>query len=124
MPKNGVPRSRTPRSSSTSWVAALGSPGPFEKNTPSGAYASMSAIVEAAGTTCTRTPRWARRWGVIDLMPRSTATTVATGSPSGVVPSKGSTTYAVSVLTSRARSAPAIAGAAFTSATRSSTVRG
>lgn len=37
--EQGVPRSRTPRISSTGCSAVAGSPGPLEKNTPSGAVA-------------------------------------------------------------------------------------
>ena len=46
--------------------------------------ASMSANVALDGRTCTRTPRSASRCGVMALMPRSTAATVATGVSSGV----------------------------------------
>jgi len=66
----------------------------------------MSARVEDCGTTCTRAPRSASCCGVRDLMPRSTATTVATTA----VPSGGSTVYTSLVVTSRARSAPAMNG--------------
>lgn len=61
---------------------AAGSPGPFEKNTPSGATARISAAVLDAGSTCTSQPRSAIRCGVIALMPRSTAATVNRLAPS------------------------------------------
>lgn len=48
-------------------------------------------MVDHEGTTCTRIPRSDRRWGVIDLMPRSTATTVLRGSRPAKSP-EGSTT--------------------------------
>ena len=56
--------------------AVAGSPGPLEKNTPSGATARTSSIVAVAGSTCTSMPRSAIIRGVIALMPRSTAATV------------------------------------------------
>ncbi len=77
MPKNGTFAARTARSVSTACVADDGSPGPFEKKTPSGFIARISSAVMDDGTTLTLTPRRASNSGVIDLMPRSTATTWA-----------------------------------------------
>ena len=57
----------------------------------------MSAKVAVAGSTWVSIPRSAIRYGVIDLMPRSSATTVSCFSP------RASTTYASAVLTSSAR---------------------
>ena len=62
-------------------LGGSGSPGPLEKNTPSGCRATISSKVAVAGTTWTSMPRSAIRCGVIDLMPRSTATTRKRGSP-------------------------------------------
>ena len=53
-----------------------GSPGPLEKNTPSGLTAYTSSTVAVAGSTCTSMPRSAIRCGVMPLMPRSMAATV------------------------------------------------
>ena len=66
---------------STAASAVAGSPGPLEKNTPSGASARISSAVAVAGTTWTSMPRSAIWCGVIDLMPRSTAATVKRRSP-------------------------------------------
>ncbi len=55
-------------------------------------------------------PRSAIRTGVIVLMPRSSASTVATWAPSA------GTTYSSAVVTSAVRSAPAIGGLASTAA--------
>lgn len=50
-------------------VTAAGSPGPFERNTPSGASASTSAAGVLAGTTVTRRPRSAGSRRMLRLMP-------------------------------------------------------
>ncbi len=107
-----MPALRTDLSTSTGPSAAAGSPGPLEKKTPSGWRAEISAKVAVDGTTCTSMPRSAIRTGVIDLMPRSTATTRNDASPSG------RTTYRSLVETSSARWAPLIAGCALTRSSR------
>jgi hypothetical protein len=115
IPKNGTRRSRTSRNSETGPVEAAGSPGPLEKKTPSAPVASTSSRVADAGSTCTSTPRSAIRRGVIALMPRSTAATVKRRAPTA------GTTYGSGVVTSPARSAPVIGGAARTTSTNSAT---
>ena len=105
MPKYGTPASSTDRSSRTASSVAPGSPGPLEKNTPSGCRASTWAQLLVAGTTCTSMPRSAIRYGVIVLIPRSTATTRNRASPCAL------TTYGFGVVTSSARCAPDISGA-------------
>src|SRR5579871_1181353 len=75
MPKIGTPASSTPRIAATAYPAAAGSPGPLEKNTPSGLTARISLAEEVAGSTRTSMPRCAMLRGVADLMPRSTAAT-------------------------------------------------
>src|SRR5262249_40143936 len=75
MPNTGTPAESTPRIAATAYPAAAGSPGPLEKNTPSGAVARISAAVAVAGSTCTRQPRAAIAAGVAALMPRATAAT-------------------------------------------------
>ena len=76
-----MPSRSTSRSRSAWRSAVLGSPGPLEKNTPSGAIARISSMVVVAGSTCTSMPRCAIIVGVIALMPRSTAATVKRLSP-------------------------------------------
>ena len=69
---------------STAYPAAAGSPGPLEKNAPSGLSARISAAVAVAGSTRTSQPRRAMARGVAALMPRSTAATrYLTGVPAG-----------------------------------------
>ena len=105
MPKNGIPASSTWRSSATSDSAVAGSPGPLEKNTPSGSRAATSSNVAHCGSTCTSMPCSAISCGVIALIPRSIAATRNRFSPTA------STTYGSVVETSPARAAPAIEGA-------------
>ena len=67
MPKIGT----APTSSAmldTAPTTALGSPGPFERNTPSGLLATMSAAGVVEGTTSTdpSVAKWRR---IVDLMP-------------------------------------------------------
>jgi hypothetical protein len=84
MPKNGTRAASTSRSSSTSCSALAGSPGPFEKKTPSGPESPTSwtwAKVAVEGRTCTSIPCCAIRAGVMALIPRSTAATVKRRSP-------------------------------------------
>src|SRR5665647_3261266 len=59
----------------------------------------------------------------MDLIPRSTATTVATGSVPLAGPRRGWTVYGSATVTSRARSAPLITGAAVTTSSRSCSTR-
>ena len=61
------PASSTPACSATASSAVAGSPGPLEKNTPSGSSASTSSAVAVAGSTCTSMPRSAMRCGVMRL---------------------------------------------------------
>ena len=51
-----APRRAARRSRRSRTATAAGSPGPFERNTPSGSRASTSAAVVDAGTTSTRQP--------------------------------------------------------------------
>ncbi|CAM5645113.1 hypothetical protein SAURM35S_09761 [Streptomyces aurantiogriseus] len=94
MPNKGVLRSSTSVISATGPSAVAGSPGPLEKNTPSGFTAYTSSAVAVAGRTCTSMPRSAMRCGVMPLMPRSIAATVNRFSPTA------GTTYASWVATS------------------------
>ncbi len=57
-------------------MVAAGSPGPLEKNSPSGLTARTSSRVAVAGSTCTSMPRSLIIRGVLALMPRSMAATV------------------------------------------------
>ena len=82
MPKYGIFSSSTERSSATWLSAVAGSPGPLDMKKPSGLTAWTSARVAVAGSTCTRTPRSAKRIGVMRLMPRSMAAMLNRGSPS------------------------------------------
>ena len=77
------PASSTWRSSATSASAVAGSPGPFEKNTPSGRAPPRRQVVEGGrrGSTCTSIPCSAISCGVIALIPRSIAATVNRVSP-------------------------------------------
>src|SRR5262249_56174785 len=102
MPKTGTAAASTPRTASTAYPAAAGSPGPLEKNTPSGPVARISSAVLVAGTTRTRQPRCAIDRGVAALMPRSTAVTrYRTQAPRG-----GVTLYGSPGATPAARAAP------------------
>ena len=57
MPNIGLPVSISSRSTGTAYSpVAAGSPGPFDRNTPSGLWRMMSSIVAVAGTTVTRQP--------------------------------------------------------------------
>ena len=64
------------RTVATTESIVAGSPGPFDKNTPSGFKADISAAVVSNGTTVTSTPRSANDLGVAALIPRSRATTL------------------------------------------------
>ena len=82
-PEVGQPARRArPAAARPGRSVAAGSPGPLEKNTPSGSTAQH--VVERSrspGSTCTSMPRSAIRCGVIALMPRSSAATVNRFSP-------------------------------------------
>lgn len=52
-----------------------GSPGPLEKNTPSGDKAAISSAAVSNGTTVTLQPRALRHLTILSFMPQSTATT-------------------------------------------------
>jgi len=59
------------RADSTAYPTAAGSPGPFDRNTPSGFIASTSRAGVAAGTTLTRQPEERSRRRMPRLMPKS-----------------------------------------------------
>ena len=71
MPKSGVPESMIAFADSIAYVQASGSPGPFERKTPSGRRASASFAVVVAGTTRTSQPDAARRRRMFRLIPKS-----------------------------------------------------
>ena len=81
IPKNGRPRREHRPQQVDRAGRAAGSPGPLEKNTPSGCDGEHVASVADAGSTCTSMPRSAIRRGVIALIPRSIAATVSRRSP-------------------------------------------
>ena len=108
IPKYGSPRSSAPRSSSIWDVVAAGSPGPLEKNSPSGDTASTSSSVAVAGSTWVSMPRSAIIRGVFALIPRSSAATVNRADPLVEPVETAATTYGSAVETSPDRLAPAI----------------
>ena len=55
---------------------AAGSPGPFDKKTPSGESAFICSKVVVRGRTCTSIPRFAIAFGVAPLIPKSIAATL------------------------------------------------
>ena len=70
MPKVGVPDSITLLMTGTAYSpVAAGSPGPFDRNTPSGFIARMSSADVVAGTTVTLQPSPASRRRMLRLMP-------------------------------------------------------
>ena len=71
MPKIGTPASRNARIASIAYVQGSGSPGPFDRKTPSGTSASTSAAGVCAGTTVMRQPWSASRRRMLRLMPKS-----------------------------------------------------
>src|SRR5689334_11631947 len=84
MPKRGV----LPRSVlivSIAYVTGAGSPGPFERNTPSGLSDRISSALVAAGTTVTRQPESTRHRRMLRFNPRSIATTCRVGGCAGLV---------------------------------------
>ena len=65
-------------------VIAAGSPGPFERNTPSGFNFLISSNEVVSGKTWTSIPRFAIALGVAPLIPRSIAATLnLVGVPAG-----------------------------------------
>ena len=70
MPKVGTFRSSSVRITGTAYSpVAAGSPGPFERKTPSGLSASTSSAVAVAGTTVTLQPARARRRRMLRFTP-------------------------------------------------------
>ena len=110
----GSDASRADRTSATIEFIVAGSPGPFERNSPSKPPASISSNVIVAGIKCTSIPRAAIFLGVADLIPRSIAATLNFLSPTAGIIST------LSTVTSSARNAPAISGALLTLTTISS----
>ena len=67
-----------PRSACTreiTGVASWGSPGPLDRNTPSGLRLRTVSALVFQGTMVTRQPRFARERTMFSFMPQSTATT-------------------------------------------------
>ncbi len=70
MPNVGVPLSISFLITGTAYCpVAAGSPGPFDRNTPSGLSAMMSSAEVLAGTTVTLQPEPASRRKMLRLMP-------------------------------------------------------
>ena len=70
MPKVGRPEATTSLITGTAYSpVAAGSPGPFDKNTPSGLSAKMSSAGVVAGTTVTLQPTPASKRRMLRLMP-------------------------------------------------------
>ena len=70
MPNSGFSAASTPLIAGTAYAAvAAGSPGPFERNTPSGAWRRISSAVAVAGTTVTRQPAAASVRRMLRLAP-------------------------------------------------------
>ena len=70
MPKVGVPESITFWITGTAYLpVSAGSPGPFDRNTPSGFIARMSSAEVVAGTTVTLQPSPASSRRMLRLMP-------------------------------------------------------
>ena len=110
----GISSKRISRTRSTTLSIVAGSPGPFERNTPSGCNPLISSSVTSKGKTCTSTPRAANALGVAPLIPKSMAATVNFFSPIA------GTIYGFSVDTSALKYAPDIASVLRTSITISS----
>ena len=83
MPNSGIPAPSTSRVTPTMWSAVAGSPGPLDRNTPSGFRSAICSKVAVDGSTWLRMPRRAKLRGVLVLMPRSIAATVKRCGPSG-----------------------------------------
>ena len=70
MPNVGVPESITFLMTGTAYLpVSAGSPGPFDRNTPSGFIARMSSAEVVAGTTVTLQPTPASSRRMLRLMP-------------------------------------------------------
>jgi len=70
MPKTGLPLSTSFLISGTAYSpVAAGSPGPLDRNTPSGFIARMSSALVSAGTTVTSQPALVRQRRMLRLMP-------------------------------------------------------
>ena len=68
-PKVGVPVDQLRITGTAYCPVAAGSPGPLERNTPSGLSAAMSSALVLAGTTVTLQPTLASRRRMLRLMP-------------------------------------------------------
>ena len=70
MPNVGVPESISCLITGTAYCpVAAGSPGPFDRNTPSGLSAKISSALVFAGTTVTLQPTLASSRRMLRLMP-------------------------------------------------------
>jgi hypothetical protein len=70
MPNTGTRFSSTPRIAGTAYSpVAAGSPGPLDRNTPSGSCRRISSAVAVAGTTVTSMPAAARERRMLRLAP-------------------------------------------------------
>ncbi len=70
MPKVGVPEAISDLITGTAYLpVSAGSPGPFDRNTPSGLSAMMSSDEVLAGTTVTLQPAPASNRRMLRLMP-------------------------------------------------------
>ena len=70
MPNTGMPDATSFWISGTAYLpVAAGSPGPLERNTPSGLRARMSSALAVAGTTVTLQPAVARQRRMLRLRP-------------------------------------------------------
>ena len=80
MPNVGVPDASTSPIIGTAYSpVAAGSPGPLDRNTPSGLWPSTSLAVAEAGTTVTLQSRSARQRRMLRLAPKSTGDHMALG---------------------------------------------
>ena len=70
MPNTGLPESTSFLISGTAYSpVAAGSPGPLDRNTPSGLRSRMSSALVVAGTTVTLQPDAARQRRMLRLRP-------------------------------------------------------
>ena len=72
----GISANKISRTKSIVAVMVAGSPGPFDRNTPSGLRSEISLKETLNGITCVSTPRIESARGVAPLIPRSIAATV------------------------------------------------
>jgi hypothetical protein len=75
IPNVGTPELTTVRIASTGPVSVAGSPGPFERKTPSGFAARICSAVDEDGITVTLHPSVVKYLRLLYLTPKSTATT-------------------------------------------------